>query len=121
MVLFANYRDPFLGAASRAISVSGSDSYSNAASNGSIPRKPVVKKEVKEEVPIDWSFLDYVGIVQNKETQKKVGLLVISGKEYMVNEKDEINGVTILRKERDSIQVNIWGRTNGSEGRENYE
>lgn len=108
LVLFANYRDPFLGGTSRAISVTRTDAYGSNTS--SIPRKPAVKKEKQEEVPIDWTFLDYVGIVQNKETKKKVGLLTISGKEYMVNEKDQINGVTILRKERDSIQVNYSGK-----------
>jgi hypothetical protein len=106
LVLIANYRDPFLGGTSRAITNSSFNSDNNSVR---VVRKPEPKKEI---IPIDWSFLDYVGIVLNKETQKKVGLLVISGKEYMVNEKEVINGVTILSKERDSIQVQFNGVKN---------
>jgi hypothetical protein len=100
-VLLANYRDPFLGGTSKAIS----NPSSGKNSSGQL-KKVKVKKE--EEV-IDWSFLDYVGIIFNKETQKKVSILAISGKEYMVNDRDVINEVTILRKERDSIQVEYKG------------
>ena len=102
-VLLANYRDPFLGGTSKAISNSATASGKN--SSGQL-KKVKVKKE--EEI-IDWSFLDYIGIIFNKETQKKVSILMISGKEYMVNDRDVINEVTILRKERDSIQVEYKG------------
>ena len=100
-ILLANYRDPFLGSTSRAISNS-----IVSLNNFSGQSKSKVKKE---KVTIDWSFLDYIGIVYNKENKKKIGLLVVSGQEYMVNDNEVVNGVTILRKERDSIQVEYKG------------
>ncbi len=105
-VLLANYRDPFIGGTSRALQSSGTFFGNNSSVQENKVKKVAVKKE---EIVIDWNFLDYIGIVYNKETQKKVGLLVISGKEYMVNDKDVINEVAILRKERDSIQVEYKG------------
>jgi hypothetical protein len=98
LVLLANYRDPFLGITSRTILNSG-------LGNSSLTQRKKIKTEpVKKEV-IDWSFLDYIGIINNKETKKQVGLLVVFNKEYMVNDKDVINDVTIIKKEKDSILV----------------
>jgi len=100
LVLIANYRDPFLGTVSNTLIGSN---YNQGTNQIVIKRKlPIVKKEV---VLIDWSFLDYIGIVQNKETKKKVGLLNILGKEFMVSEGDTVNEVLVLKKERDSIFV----------------
>jgi hypothetical protein len=100
-ILIANYRDPFLGGVSRPIS--------NAISTVNNSSRQFKSNLKKSKEVIDWSFLDYIGIVNNKETKKNVGLLIISGKEYMVNDGEVINGVTILRKERDSIQVEYVG------------
>ncbi len=107
-VLLANYRDPFLGGTSSAISNSnsGNTNFSNNTTTVQIKRQP--KVEIKKE-PTDWSFLDYIGIVNNKETNKQVGLLIISGKEYMVNDKDIINEVIVLKKVKDSIWVEYRG------------
>ena len=96
-LLLGNYRDPFLGTTSNALASNNPDGLKRVRM-----KKPEVKKEV---IVIDWSFIDYIGIVQNKETAKKVGLVVLSGKEYMVNENDLVNEVLILKKERDSIFV----------------
>lgn len=100
-VLLGSYRDPFLGLTSRPQSYMAS--YSDAQMTRPVKKK--APKPVIEEVKIDWNFIDYIGIVYNKDTKKKVGLLNISGKDYMVNEKDVIEGVTVLIKEKDSIQV----------------
>jgi hypothetical protein len=99
-ILLSNYRDPFLGHTTRP--VSSGDGIANN-SRGIIKNKKTVPK--KEAVVIDWSFVKYIGIVNNKETKKKVGLVIINGTEYMVNENDVICEVAILKKERDSILV----------------
>lgn len=105
-VLFANYRDPFLGNTSKAISGAGSVTVVPGNNTSQVKSK---KKEPEKKEPTDWSFLDYIGIVNNKETNKQVGLLVISGKEYMVNDKDVINEVTIVKKVKDSLLVEYRG------------
>jgi hypothetical protein len=98
-ILLGNYRDPFLGATS--MSLQNSTTSSGNSSSRSFGK--IKKAEVKKDETIDWSFIHYIGIVNNRTTMKEVGLLAIAGKEYMVNEKDEINQVTIIKKERDSI------------------
>jgi hypothetical protein len=101
LILWANYRDPFLGTTVQSVS-----NFQAAPQKATAP-KTAIKKEAT--TPIDWGFINYIGIVMNKETNKKVGIIKISGKEYMVNDKDVIDGVTILKKERDSIKVEYKG------------
>lgn len=94
----ANYPDPFLGGWPR----------SNTAS---VRKKPTpVKKEVKvapekpKEPEIDWSFIQYKGLIKNKNG-KKVGLASIKGQDFIINEGMEINEVLIKKIFEDSIQV----------------
>ncbi|MDF2456916.1 MAG: hypothetical protein K0R51_2909 [Cytophagaceae bacterium] len=100
--LLLSYRDPFLSHQVRA--GNGFASFPSEQRVGSAK----VKKKVKEVVPvvaIDWSFISYLGLVANKVQNKNIGLVVINNKEYMVNEGDCIENVTIVKKSKDSINV----------------
>ncbi|HVD97198.1 MAG TPA: hypothetical protein VNB90_03265 [Cytophagaceae bacterium] len=105
VLVLGNYRDPFLGAASNAFNVNENVIAKKTVSSKT---KLTIKKE-EATAPIDWSFINYIGIVYNKQTDKKVGVIRLWDKEYMVSEKDIINNVTILHKEKDSMQVEYNG------------
>lgn len=102
-VLQANYQDPFFG-----------KNFSSriAGSIERIVKRTEKPKEVKkEEVPMDWSFISYIGLIKNQKNQKQVALVSIQGKEYMVSEGETISEVSFLKNTRDSIQISYQGKT----------
>jgi hypothetical protein len=101
--LLLSYRDPFLSNTAR--TGNGFASFYSGQANGNVK---AVKKKVKVKEPvveIDWSFISYLGLVNNKVQKKNIGLMVVNGKEYMINEGDRIEEITVLKKAKDSIQV----------------
>lgn len=102
-VLQANYQDPFFG----------KNFSSRIAGNiERIVRRTEKPKEVKaEEVPMDWSFISYIGLIKNQKNQKQVALVSIHGKEHMVSEGEVVGEVTFLKNTRDSIQISYQGKT----------
>ena len=108
--LLANYKDPFLKRKSN--SVVRDYSYNNSAptQNSSTVRKNrEIKKIVKEEKVIDWSFIKYKGRITRKSTGKILSLININGGDYSLEDGKEIQLVTLIKSHPDSIQVEFDG------------
>ena len=96
--IVANYRDPFLGTAT-----------SSNRSNGSLTKKtsnkPKIKTEVKAEKP--WPIITYKGMIKNNNSEKRVGIIKIDGKEYLVKEGDLLKDLKIIEISKQLIKVNF--------------
>jgi hypothetical protein len=114
-LLRADYRDPFLSGTQQ-LFASGNNNTAPEVAMAKIGGGKKEKKEASKTVsnlpivaevaaPTDFSFIKYIGIINNKQTNKKVGVLSVRGKEYMVSDGDIVSDVTVLRKERDSVEV----------------
>ncbi|RDI06669.1 hypothetical protein [Flavobacterium sp. AG291] len=87
-----NYRDPFLG-----------KMYAPATANKQIPKKNRIVE------PIPWPQLIYKGTVSDIKDKKKVFLVIINGKSYMMKEKETIEDITLKTGNRHSITVKYRG------------
>lgn len=94
--IHANYRDPFLGKL--------------------LSKKPVVKKSKKPKkvlkkppVVIRWPSITYGGMVRNQQSQKMVAMVKISGKDNLMKEGEELDGIQLVKVYRDSIQLGFQG------------
>ncbi len=101
--LIASYRDPFLGK-------------SAAVNTSNFPRKTLVMKPVIKAAPkpitppkpivyIDWSFIQYNGLISNKGTAKLIGLLKIKGEDHIVSKNTTVSDVKITFLSKDSVGV----------------
>jgi hypothetical protein len=97
-MLLSSYQDPFLG---KSIA---------RYEEGLLRTKvkviaPVVKKEIKPQVIIDFSFISFIGMVTNPNTGKRVALVDLKGRQYMASEGEQIEEVTFVKCFSDSINV----------------
>jgi hypothetical protein len=94
-VIVADYRDPFLGKGVR------SKGTNNASSNKK--RRTVKISQAKAEQP--WPSVAYNGMIKNNNSDRRVGIVKVNGKEYLVKEKDVVNEVTILSINKNTVNV----------------
>lgn len=100
-ILIAKYRDPFLG---RTFHEEGKGVISQRKNI------PIVKKETIPAVEIDWSFIKYLGLINNSKINKKVGLISINNDEYMISDGDVIKEVKCIKTYKDSICISYQGK-----------
>lgn len=96
--LLLDYRDPF--------------NVKKASYKRSSPVKPVNRlikpKPVPEKVidtPIDWSYIQFIGLISNRDKNKSIALVSLNGRDRMIAEGDTVDGVRFLKHYQDSIQV----------------
>jgi hypothetical protein len=87
-----NYRDPFLG-----------KMYLPVTSGKAKKKKHIVPE------PIQWPQVIYKGIVSDNKNKKKVFMLIINGRAYMMKEKETQDEITLKRGNRQSITVKFKG------------
>jgi hypothetical protein len=99
IILLANYRDPFLGQRTSGQPVSSDKKrFVNANSKK-------VKVPEKNTPPPDLSFIAFHGMITNPSTKKKIALMSIRDKQYMVSEGEEVEGISLEKNGKDSILV----------------
>lgn len=106
--LTLKYRDPFLGKSEQA-SFTSSNYSNNDAPVISKPKAVIAPKEKPPEVAMDWSFIRYIGSVKNQATGKQVALISIRDKEDVLEEGMTKDGVKILHRTKDSVEVEYTG------------
>jgi hypothetical protein len=104
-VLVAKYRDPFLGGIHNP-----SNSIGLKAAVNKIKSKPVVLKPKEPEIQIDWTVINYVGLIKNTGSNKHVSLMNIKGKEYLMEEGVVEDGVKLVKNCKDSVKVVFCGK-----------
>lgn len=88
-----NYRDPFLGKMYMPLS--------NASK--------VIKRKSTPQEPIAWPQILYKGIVSDKSNKRKVFMVVINGKSYLMKEKETKQEMTLKSGNRESIIIKYKG------------
>ena len=91
--LLLDYRDPFLTSYKRSYKRTIS---SKSSSDG--------KKKVKElEMTESWPMINYGGMIKQKKSNQKVGLIQINQIDYLIRENEEVSEFKIVRITRDSV------------------
>ena len=96
-LIVADYRDPFLGKKVKS-RVRSSSGVGNRKSTGT--KKP---KSVKTEK--SWPLIIYKGMIKNNNSERRVGILSVGGKEYLIKEKDVVGEVTVLSIKKNEVNV----------------
>lgn len=97
VVLFLNYRDPFLGTTSISTEEEPVAEY-----------KPVVTADKNISQPkeeIVWPKVTYHGLIFSRTSQNYVGILKINGKEICLKENQQSGGITLLKAEKNQAKV----------------
>lgn len=87
-----NYRDPFLGKmymADKSVAL--------------------LKRKVKIKEPVVWPAVIYKGLVSDTKDKKKVFMVIISGRTYLMKEKEIEQEVTLKKGDRESIDIKYKG------------
>jgi len=102
--IVAAYRDPFLGRKTK--------SYRNNTS-ASAPQQSASRGGVKKSIPAEkpWPLMSYNGMIKNNNSDRKVGIVKINEKEYLVKSGDVIGEVSILTIEKKAIKVRFQKET----------
>lgn len=98
------YRDPFLGKAA--------DSHVDRP-RAALPRSgvrvsvatPRVQAPAATTEPIDWSFIQFKGIMKNPSSQKMVSIVMINNAQYMLEEGALAGGIKMLKVYKDSLKI----------------
>lgn len=95
--IVANYRDPFLGENIRL-------TQPKTSSN----KKQKTQKKIQPK-PIDkpWPSIEYKGMIKNNNSEKRVGIVSINSKEYLVKEGEILNEVKFMVISKELIQVSF--------------
>ena len=106
--LLLSYRDPFLRAGEqRAVLKTVQPLHSEARI---VAPKPGVTAPVQVAL-VNWSKIQYRGVVYNPSRKRKMAALTINGAEHFLQEGEMGDGLRVLVITGDSIQVFIEGNT----------
>ena len=94
-LIIADYRDPFLGKKVRLKKTNYTSS--------NVKKSSVKKSQVKTER--SWPSITYNGMIKNNNSDRRVGIVKVNGKEYLVKEKDVVNEVAILSIGKNTVSV----------------
>ncbi len=95
VIIEVNYRDPFLG---------------NTYSATKVATHKVRSSKAKEaEQPIVWPKVIYKGIVSDTKNKKKIFILIINGRRYLMKEKEKIDDIILKTGNRHSVVVQYNG------------
>jgi type II secretory pathway component PulC len=87
----ANYRDPFLDV------LTATDRTEKSTSFKAQP--------VKAQPVVGWPKIAYLGIIKNQTGNKQLTLIQIDGKQNRMQLNQQVNGLTLIKITKDSIQV----------------
>lgn len=93
--LLNNYRDPFQA---QRINYG---SRSNGVEKNSNQKVTVQKKSE----PLAWPPITFGGLIKRKNSKEKVALLKVNSSDHLMRINEEIEGIKVLKIEKDSIQV----------------
>jgi hypothetical protein len=100
--LSLSYPDPFLRQQVKPV----------AAAKKSVT--PKVQRPVVAAAPsviINWSLLQYMGMISNATRKKKTAIVRYNGNDYIVGEGEKIDGFNVLEVHADSIRFGMDSQT----------
>jgi len=99
LVIVANYRDPFLSRPVRSVSASVAPEKKKVNSN----TRSISARRIKQ---LKWPTIEYGGVVDNQQV-KKVALLRINDRKFLMQKGDENSEVKVLEIFSDSIVLSF--------------
>jgi hypothetical protein len=97
-----DYRNPF--------SASSVEFITDVPKTTSMP-KAIVPINMHIKVPVKWNSILYTGYINNPTNKQKVAMLTLDGKEFMLTEGQQSNGVKLLKYAKDSIKLQYQNET----------
>lgn len=94
--IVANYRDPFLG-----------KKINYAPPKANVTVKKILPQKKAPKVLTPWPVIIYKGMIKNNNSNKRVGITQINGKDFLTKEGDIIQGVSCLEIHKDRIKVSF--------------
>jgi hypothetical protein len=109
--LYADYPDPFLGDndSTSADSVAAKTALSAPGAAGAPGAATVPASAVTAESMAGW--LQFKGVVSNPRNRRRVAIISIRGKDFLVRVNDLVEGVRIQRIEKSGLLVAYQGTT----------
>lgn len=96
--IVANYRDPFLGKKIRTYTATSANTNQINKSKRKTSNQPTPTNK-------PWPIIKYKGMIKNNNSEKRVGIVKIDGKERLVKEGDVLNDIKVLSIGKQSIKV----------------
>lgn len=93
--LLNNYRDPFQA---QRVNYSGKSNGVEKNSN----RKILGQKKSES---LAWPPITFGGLIKRKNSKEKVALLKVNASDHLMRMNEEVEGIKVLKIEKDSIQV----------------
>lgn len=95
--IVANYRDPFL-----------SQKRMQAANNRVVTKtnRSTTKKNTSPTV-LKWPSIQYKGMIKNNNSERRVAIVTVDGKEHIVNEGTTLNELKVVKIEKATITVSF--------------
>ncbi len=102
IVLSLNYSDPFLKGGNFA-----KEHKQTTSSIKNTTSTPIVKQATKTPSVVNSPALDikYVGLVKNNDKGTQTAMLSINGKSYFANQKEVIEGFTVVEISKDFVKL----------------
>lgn len=97
-----DYRDPF--------STKSEEIVSQPEKVFSMP-KVAAQVNMNMKIPVKWAAIQYTGYINNPMNKKKVAMLILDGKEFMLTEGQQLNGVKLLKYATDSVMLQYQNET----------
>ena len=98
--IVADYRDPFLG--KKATSNRVASTYVNR-----INKTNRISPQPPKSTNKPWPIIKYKGMIKNNNSEKRVGIVNINGKERLVKEGDILNDLKVVSIAKKSIIVSF--------------
>lgn len=73
--------------------------------------KEDISKRVAVAPIVKWSSIQYTGYINNATTKRKVTILIIDGKEFMLSDGQHLNGIKLIKNETDSVKLQFQKET----------
>jgi len=96
--IVVNYRDPFLG-----------KMYGPHQKTVGVKK---TKRPVKETPPLVWPAIIYKGIVSDTKNEKKVFMLIINGRTFLMKKGSTENEILLIDGTKESVSVKYQGAKN---------
>ncbi|TCD05844.1 hypothetical protein EZ449_15375 [Pedobacter frigidisoli] len=89
-------------------------SVAQAGSSSSVNNDLLTVRESQSMAPpikpvVNWPTVVYAGAIYNPTTKKVIAILNINGKEVMVGQGEQVDGIRFIRQQGDSIRIEHQG------------
>lgn len=97
-----DYRNPF--------SITNLQIEPEISKNSSLPTAQF-KFNIPMKIAVRWDAIAYIGCINNPKSNKKLAMLNMYGKDFILMEGQQLNGVKLLKYNTDSVKLQFQNET----------